>query len=58
MTPPTKVERIELQELKALISVGVEQALRGQVMPFDLDAIQEKGRKRLRETSKSKDRFE
>lgn len=42
-------ERVRLDELKALIAVGVEQALAGHVKPFDLEAVKAKGREKLRE---------
>jgi antitoxin ParD1/3/4 len=39
--------QIRLEELRKEIAIGVEQAERGEVVPFDAEAIKAEGRRRL-----------
>lgn len=47
-----QLREIRLTELKKKIAVGVEQAERGEVAPFDFDELKAKARERLAVASK------
>jgi antitoxin ParD1/3/4 len=42
-----ELKRIRLEELKREISIGLEQANRGECTPLDIEEIKAEGRKRL-----------
>ena len=44
-----QAKRLEYEELKAEIAIGIEQANRGEVVPFDADKIIANARKRFTE---------
>ena len=44
-----QAKRLEFEELKAEIAIGIEQANRGEVVPFDSDKIIANARKRYAE---------
>ena len=44
-----QAKRLEFEELKAEIAIGIEQANRGEVVPFDADKIIANARKRFTE---------
>jgi antitoxin ParD1/3/4 len=44
-----QAKRLEFEELKAEIAIGIEQANRGEVVPFDADKIIANARKRFAE---------
>lgn len=44
-----QAKRLEFQELKAEIAIGIEQANRGEVVPFDSEKIIANARKRFAE---------